>query len=159
RGGLGAAGLGRGDRAGRCGRGARRAVHQPGLPGVVPGRQERHPGVRRLPGLLRAVLRADVRRVPAAAGGAARPAGRAPRAGGPGRVTGGAAMTRTVVVVGHGPVGHRLASGLRAADATSRWRVVVLGEEPRPAYDRVALSSYLDGATAADLDLTDPDFH
>ncbi len=56
-------------------------------------------------------------------------------------------MTRTLVVVGHGMVGHRLVSTLRARDTSARWRIVVLAEEPRPAYDRVALSSYFDGAT------------
>jgi nitrite reductase (NADH) large subunit len=65
---------------------------------------------------------------------------------------------RTLVVVGHGMVGHHLATEFRLRDKENGWRIVVLAEEPRPAYDRVALSSYLDGATAADLDLTDPDF-
>ncbi|MFI9011258.1 nitrite reductase large subunit NirB [Actinosynnema sp. NPDC053489] len=53
-------------------------------------------------------------------------------------------MTRTLVVVGHGMVGHRLVEALRDKDATGRWRVVVFAEEARPAYDRVALSSYVD---------------
>jgi nitrite reductase (NADH) large subunit len=43
-------------------------------------------------------------------------------------------------------VGQRLVGALRDRDAQRRWRVTVLAEEPRPAYDRVALSSYLDGA-------------
>ncbi|MCI2417250.1 nitrite reductase large subunit NirB [Saccharopolyspora sp. K220] len=63
-------------------------------------------------------------------------------------------MTRTLVVVGHGMVGHRLVETLRERDATDAWQIVVLAEEPRPAYDRVALSSYLDGKSAADLSLT-----
>ncbi|MEV0700446.1 nitrite reductase large subunit NirB [Saccharopolyspora sp. NPDC050389] len=62
-------------------------------------------------------------------------------------------MTRTLVVVGHGMVGHRLVETLRERDAGDTWRIVVLGEEPRPAYDRVALSSYLDGKSAEDLSL------
>ncbi|GFN03529.1 NAD(P)/FAD-dependent oxidoreductase [Streptomyces microflavus] len=65
-------------------------------------------------------------------------------------------MTRTLVVVGHGPAGHRLVEEVRAGDRSGRWRIVVVAEEPRPAYDRVSLSSYLDGRTAADLDLTTP---
>jgi nitrite reductase (NADH) large subunit len=56
-------------------------------------------------------------------------------------------------------VGHHLADQLRHRDAQRAWRIVILAAEPRPAYDRVALSSYADGATAAELDLTDPDFH
>ncbi|MEV6227304.1 nitrite reductase large subunit NirB [Saccharopolyspora shandongensis] len=62
-------------------------------------------------------------------------------------------MTRTLVVVGHGMVGHRLVEALRERDADDTWRIVVLGEESRPAYDRVALSSYLDGKSAEDLSL------
>ena len=58
-------------------------------------------------------------------------------------------MTRTLVVIGHGMVGHRLAEILR--DTT--WRIVVFGEEARPAYDRVALSSYVDTWNSADLEL------
>ncbi|MEO6081829.1 MAG: nitrite reductase large subunit NirB [Umezawaea sp.] len=62
-------------------------------------------------------------------------------------------MTRTLVVVGHGMVGHRLVQALRDRDATDQWRIVVFAEEGRPAYDRVALSSYVDSWNAADLAL------
>lgn len=64
--------------------------------------------------------------------------------------------TRTLVVAGHGMVGHRLAVEMLDHDREGRWRVVVLGEEPRPAYDRVALSSLLAGATPDDLVLAGP---
>jgi nitrite reductase (NADH) large subunit len=67
------------------------------------------------------------------------------------------ARERTLVVVGHGMVGHRLVEAVRARDTEGRWRIVVLAEEPRPAYDRVALSSYVDGTTAAELSLVDGD--
>jgi nitrite reductase (NADH) large subunit len=66
---------------------------------------------------------------------------------------------RTVVVVGHGMVGHRFVESLRRRDAGGAWRVVVLAEEPRPAYDRVALSSYVGDASADDLALADDGFH
>ncbi|SHG36773.1 nitrite reductase large subunit NirB [Streptoalloteichus hindustanus] len=62
-------------------------------------------------------------------------------------------MTRTLVVVGHGMVGHRLVQALRDRDSSGVWRVVVLGEEPRAAYDRVALSSYADSWDATRLAL------
>ncbi|MGX7825111.1 nitrite reductase large subunit NirB [Actinokineospora sp. 24-640] len=80
-------------------------------------------------------------------------------------------MTRTVVVVGGGMVGHRLVQALRDRDADGSWRVVVFAEEGRPAYDRVALTSYVDtwdpmalqlegaeytGDTAVALHLGDP---
>ncbi|SMD22163.1 nitrite reductase large subunit NirB [Lentzea albidocapillata] len=58
-------------------------------------------------------------------------------------------MTQTLVVVGNGMVGHRLVEILR----DSSWRIVVFGEESRPAYDRVALSSYVDSWNFADLEL------
>ena len=45
-----------------------------------------------------------------------------------------------VVVIGHGMVGHRFVEAITARDEDIQ--VTVLSEEPRPAYDRVALSSY-----------------
>ncbi|WP_067464623.1 nitrite reductase large subunit NirB [Actinomadura macra] len=48
-----------------------------------------------------------------------------------------------LVVVGHGPTGHRLVEALRERDTAGAWQVTVIGEETRPAYDRVALTSYL----------------
>jgi nitrite reductase (NADH) large subunit len=56
-----------------------------------------------------------------------------------------------LVVVGNGMVGQRLVDAVRARDTGNRWHVTVLGEEPHPAYDRVALTSYLEGRSAADL--------
>jgi nitrite reductase (NADH) large subunit len=63
---------------------------------------------------------------------------------------------RRLVVVGHGMVGHHLISTLVERGGTDAFEVVVFGEEPRPAYDRVALSSLFDGATPEDLTLPDP---
>lgn len=60
-----------------------------------------------------------------------------------------ASSTKTLVVIGNGMVGHRLVEILR----DSSWRIVVFGEESRPAYDRVALSSYVDSWNSADLEL------
>jgi nitrite reductase (NADH) large subunit len=58
-----------------------------------------------------------------------------------------------VVVVGNGMVGQRFVETLRERDTTGRFAITVIGEEPRRAYDRVALSSYFDGASAEELDL------
>jgi nitrite reductase (NADH) large subunit len=60
---------------------------------------------------------------------------------------------RRLVVVGNGPVGQRLVEAVRERDTSRRWQITVLGEEPRPAYDRVALTSYLTGTSAEDLSL------
>ncbi|WP_329412958.1 nitrite reductase large subunit NirB [Nocardia vinacea] len=50
---------------------------------------------------------------------------------------------KTVVVVGHGMVGHRFVEALRSRDEAGKWQVVILSEEQLPAYDRVGLSSYV----------------
>jgi nitrite reductase (NADH) large subunit len=60
---------------------------------------------------------------------------------------------KELVVVGNGMVGHRLVQAVRDRDTAGTWRITVLGEETRPAYDRVALSSYVDGKSAEDLTL------
>jgi nitrite reductase (NADH) large subunit len=62
-------------------------------------------------------------------------------------------MPDHLVVAGNGMVGQRLVEALRDRDARRRWRVTVLSEEPRRAYDRVNLSSYFDGASPESLDL------
>ncbi|MDA0563451.1 nitrite reductase large subunit NirB [Streptomonospora sp. S1-112] len=66
---------------------------------------------------------------------------------------------RQLVVIGNGMVGHRLVEAVRSRDTAGEWHIVVLGEEPRPAYDRVALSSYFDGAGEEDLRLPDLSAH
>src|SRR4051812_6325461 len=59
-------------------------------------------------------------------------------------------MTDHLVVAGHGPAAYRLVEAVRERDTEDRWQITVVGEEPRPAYDRVALTSYLtDGAELA----------
>ena len=62
-----------------------------------------------------------------------------------------------IVVVGHGMVGHKFLEALAEAGARDA-RVTVLGEEPRPAYDRVHLSDFFAGKTAAQLSLVEDDF-
>ncbi|MFJ9414211.1 nitrite reductase large subunit NirB [Streptomyces sp. NPDC101227] len=64
----------------------------------------------------------------------------------------------TIVLIGHGMVGQRFLEELADRGVTERARVVVLCEEPRPAYDRVQLTSYFAGRTADDLSVTAPDF-
>jgi nitrite reductase (NADH) large subunit len=62
-----------------------------------------------------------------------------------------------LVVVGNGMVGQRLVEALRERDARGEWTITVIGEESRRAYDRVALSSYFEGASEADLDVVAAD--
>ncbi|MET8769503.1 nitrite reductase large subunit NirB [Streptomyces sp. NPDC004658] len=66
--------------------------------------------------------------------------------------------TPTIVLVGHGMVGQRFLEALAERGLTATHRVVVLCEEPRPAYDRVQLTSYFSGKTPEDLSLTDREF-
>ncbi|NKQ26540.1 nitrite reductase large subunit NirB [Streptomyces galbus] len=66
--------------------------------------------------------------------------------------------TPTIVLVGHGMVGQRFLEALAARGLTATHRVVVLCEEPRPAYDRVALTSYFSGRTPEELSVTDMEF-
>ena len=68
-------------------------------------------------------------------------------------------MTRkSLVVVGHGMVGHRFVEAMRDRDRDGRWHITVLCEEPTPAYDRVALSSYVGSWDRAALALPGNDY-
>src|SRR4029453_15463021 len=57
-------------------------------------------------------------------------------------------LAETVVVIGNGMVGHRFCERLREGDREERFEIIVFGEEPRPAYDRVHLSDYFAGKSA-----------
>ena len=67
-------------------------------------------------------------------------------------------MRRTIVIAGHGMVGHRLVDELVKRGALDSHRIVVIGEERHPAYDRVHLSSFFDGAGIDDLSLVPDGF-
>jgi len=72
------------------------------------------------------------------------------------------AAARTLVLAGYGMVGHRFLEamvGRGQLGPDGPWRAVVVGEEPYAAYDRVSLSSYVDGLGADDLSLVGPGFH
>ncbi|MDB4926398.1 FAD-dependent oxidoreductase, partial [Mucilaginibacter sp.] len=58
----------------------------------------------------------------------------------------------TLIVVGNGMVGYKFCEKLVAK--SSAFNIIVFGEEPRPAYDRVHLSEYFNGKTAEDLSLS-----
>jgi len=53
-------------------------------------------------------------------------------------------LRQTLVLVGHGMVGHRFVQAAVERGLTERWDVVVFAQEPRPAYDRVALTSFFE---------------
>jgi nitrite reductase (NADH) large subunit len=60
---------------------------------------------------------------------------------------------KTLVVAGHGMVGHRFVQAAVERGLTETYDVVVVGEEPRPAYDRVALTSFFSAGSAEELSL------
>ncbi|MGW2595946.1 FAD-dependent oxidoreductase [Streptomyces klenkii] len=63
---------------------------------------------------------------------------------------------RRLVLVGHGMVGQRFLEALfeqAPAGPATEWQVTVLAEEPRPAYDRVHLTSWFSGTSAEELSL------
>ncbi|WP_420822055.1 nitrite reductase large subunit NirB [Streptomyces avicenniae] len=64
----------------------------------------------------------------------------------------------TLVLVGHGMVGQRFLEQLADLGVTRTARVVVFGEEPRPAYDRVHLTSCFTGTTPEALSLVPDGF-
>jgi nitrite reductase (NADH) large subunit len=60
-----------------------------------------------------------------------------------------------LLVVGNGMVGQRF---LESTPSGAPFDITVLGEEPRPAYDRVQLSAFFSGKTADDLSLVEAGF-
>ncbi|WP_151702503.1 nitrite reductase large subunit NirB [Nitrincola alkalilacustris] len=68
-------------------------------------------------------------------------------------------MSKQLVVVGNGMVGHHFVEQWLASPAAADYQVRVLGEEPHPAYDRVHLSEYFDTQDPAQLRLGDEQFY
>jgi len=62
-------------------------------------------------------------------------------------------LKKKIVVVGNGMVGYKFCEKIIAKAGIDAFDIVVFGAEPRPAYDRVHLSSYFDGKTIEDLTL------
>jgi len=62
-----------------------------------------------------------------------------------------------LVVIGNGMVGQRFLEAI-VNEAADRFAIEVLCEEPRLAYDRVQLSGFFSGKSAADLALVNQDF-
>ncbi|TDR79695.1 nitrite reductase large subunit NirB [Paludibacterium purpuratum] len=69
-------------------------------------------------------------------------------------------MTATrLIVIGNGMVGQRFLEELVERTWPGEYAITVFGAEPRPAYDRVHLSSYFAHHTDEDLALAKPDFY
>jgi nitrite reductase (NADH) large subunit len=63
---------------------------------------------------------------------------------------------KNLIVIGNGMVGHKFLELMIAKGAMQEWNLITFCEEPRVAYDRVNLSGYFSGKTAADLSLVEP---
>lgn len=58
-----------------------------------------------------------------------------------------------IVIIGNGMTSYKFCEKMIAKAAPGSVELVVFGEEPRPAYDRVHLSAFFDGKTAKDLEM------
>ena len=65
---------------------------------------------------------------------------------------------QSLVVIGNGMVGQNFLASLIASSVKDNFHITTFCEEPRPAYDRVYLSSFFSGKNAADLALADVNF-
>ncbi|MGR8931038.1 MAG: nitrite reductase large subunit NirB [Gammaproteobacteria bacterium] len=65
---------------------------------------------------------------------------------------------QTLVVIGNGMVGQQFLAELVETGVAERYQIATFCEEPIPAYDRVHLSEYFTGKTAADLSLVPSNF-
>src|ERR1041384_579045 len=69
------------------------------------------------------------------------------------------ASTQTVVVIGHGMVGHRFCERMVEFDRDRRYHIVTFCEEPRAAYDRVGLTQFFAHRDAEKLMLARLDWY
>ena len=61
---------------------------------------------------------------------------------------------KTVIVVGNGMVGYKFCEKIVNHEKSRNYNIIVFGEEPRPAYDRVHLSEYFTNGRADSLELS-----
>jgi nitrite reductase (NADH) large subunit len=66
---------------------------------------------------------------------------------------------KNLIVIGNGMVGHKFLELMVEKEQNQHWNLITFCEEPRVAYDRVNLSGYFSGKTAADLSLVEPGFY
>ena len=64
-----------------------------------------------------------------------------------------------LIVVGNGMVGYKFLEKLSESSAYEKYDVLVFGDEPRRAYDRVHLSEYFSGKTADDLSMSSANWY
>jgi len=60
---------------------------------------------------------------------------------------------KTIIVVGNGMVGYKFCEKLISKATKNTFKIIVFGEEPRPAYDRVHLSAFFENSDAKALEM------
>jgi nitrite reductase (NADH) large subunit len=81
-----------------------------------------------------------------------------PESSAPVKLTGAGAKQK-LVIVGNGMVGWKLCERLSELDSAGRYQIVAFCEEPRPAYDRVGLTSFYEKASADEMLLVAPEWY
>lgn len=66
---------------------------------------------------------------------------------------------QTLVIIGNGMVSYRLCQRMVEYNAVDDKRIVVFGDEPRPAYDRVHLTDLLSGTSSTNLLLANEEWY
>jgi nitrite reductase (NADH) large subunit len=66
---------------------------------------------------------------------------------------------QTIVVVGNGMVGYKFCEKFVAQAQSKEFKIIVFGEEPRPAYDRVHLSEFFENQDAKALEMAPADWY
>ena len=63
------------------------------------------------------------------------------------------------MVIGNGMVGYKFCEKFVAHEASKAFKLMVFGEEPRPAYDRVHLSEYFENQDAKALEMASAEWY
>ena len=66
---------------------------------------------------------------------------------------------KNIVVIGNGMVGYKFLEKFVAKAPQNEYQLIVFGEEPRIAYDRVHLSAFFDGKSADDLSMSTKEWY
>ncbi|WKB82248.1 nitrite reductase large subunit NirB [Cellulophaga lytica] len=66
---------------------------------------------------------------------------------------------KTVIVVGNGMVGYKFCEKFVAKETNKDFKLIVFGDEPRPAYDRVHLSEFFENKDAKALEMAPAEWY
>ncbi len=66
---------------------------------------------------------------------------------------------KKVIVIGNGMVSYKFCEKFAASEKFTDYKLIVFGEEPRRAYDRVHLSEFYDGKTSEDLSMSSANWY